>query len=165
MHPYIDIIKNQTSEQYWDMVRGKDQSFPGEYCLFVQRDMFNDSGFPQVLVPATKEAFLAFIMFHNHTVFNSRTFELEVNEYGDGLIVVCHYERGGKSEQWVLGFIRYTKPVGLELPFKQKFNGEVGLFDNYQRATVREALPDDHGAGAVLLWLPTEPAEVNRYAF
>lgn len=151
MSTYFDQLSEKSSDQIWTMVRGKDPEFPKDHVLFVQRDMFNDSCFPYVIVPATEEAFLAFFIHHHNCVHgeSTREYRFEVAEYHGEAIIVAYYDDG----HWVKGFLRYGVPQGMVLPFKMTVTQESLKFvEGWSTKTVRPRDPESRTEGDVLLW-------------
>lgn len=141
----------------WDRVtlgHGKATDFPEGHVLFVKRDMYSDSGFPNTIMPKTKEAFLAFIAETQlrDTFTPLQDFNLRVEDYHGSLIVVAYYTDASQG-QWVLGFLRYGVPEGMEIPFSQHFiAADLVLSEGWTSQVVTEADPEERGDQAIHYW-------------
>ena len=154
MQAYFDELKKKSSEQITNMVRCKDPEFPEGYMLFVQHDMFGDSQFPQVILPATQEAFLSFFIAHHHRRFGeiNREYRLEVKEYHVGAIITAYYETPEKRH-WVHGYLRSNHPIDMKLPFEMMVSSDnLSLTEEWAAETLRDRNQEDRTEGDILLW-------------
>lgn len=158
MNTYFTSLSKKSSDQISDMVRKKDPNFPRNSTLFVRRDMFGDSCFPQVIIPATQEAFLAFFIGHHHRIHgdNQPEYRLEVAEYHGDAIVVVYYE-GAEKSHWVNGFLRYNVPEDMQLPFSMQVTQEsLKLCEGWSIKTLRPRNEEERTEGDILLWAKDE---------
>jgi len=126
--------------------------------LFVKRDMFNDSGFPHTVMPATKEALIAFIA-ETHLKENSfealKHFDIKIEEYHMDLLVVIYYKDKSHGH-WVLGFVRDGRPADMELPFEQSFGpDDASLAEGYSTRVLRPAT-GERGDNPLHFWSKEE---------
>lgn len=154
MQTYFDGLPGKSSDQIFKMGRGEDADFPKDHMLFVQRDMFGDSCFAKVIIPATQEAFLAFFVHHYNSIHGERApeYRLEVTEYHGDAIIVVYYDDPEKGH-WVKGFLRYGVPQDMPLPFVVHVNQEsLKLFEGWSLKTLRPRDPESRVEGDTLLW-------------
>ena len=155
MQTYFDALATASDEQRSTIGRGKDSEFPKDHMLFVQRDMFNDTCFPHVIIPSTQEAFLSFFVAHHHRIHGeeSPVYRLEVQTYGDGAIAVVHYEQGPVKSQWVNGFLRYNLPQDMSLPFVLEVTPDsLKLSEGWSAKTLYTRDQNERVDNDILLW-------------
>lgn len=137
-----------------------EQELPKEFMTFVKRDMFNDSGFPHVVMPATKEALLSFVahdmLKDNSPVFDClKKFDIVVSQYDECLMVEIYYADKAQGH-WVHWFIKGLAPTDVELPFRQSFDKpDVSLAEGWEMKLIKAVAPDDRGANPIHLWIKT----------
>ena len=126
--------------------------------LFVKRDMFNDSGFPHTLMPATKEALIAHIaatQLKENTFDALKHFDIKIEEYHTDLLVVIYYKDKSHGH-WVLGYVRNGRPADMDLPFEQSFcPDDVTLAEGYSTRVLRAA-EGHRGENPLHLWSKEE---------
>lgn len=149
-----------------EIARGKVTDFPPEFALFVKRDMFGDSGFPNYIFPNNKEGFLALVaelQLRGEYARVLGAFELRVSPYHGDLIVEVYYEDKSQGH-WVIGFIRYGAIDGIDIPFSMNMSVDdmPALIAGYSKKTIREANPEAHGDNPLILWSKDDILEMGE---
>lgn len=139
-----------------ELARGKVTDFPPEYALFVKRDMFGDSGFPDIIFPNNKEGFLSLIAETQCSGKMAKMlgdFELRVSPYAGDLIVEVYYVDQTQGH-WVIGFVKYGVIDGIDIPFKLdiKVDDYEELLNGHSKKVIRESDPHTRGDNPLHLW-------------